>query len=365
MIRMNDFAVEPEELRRAELGAVERVFDSGAFILGREVEQFERAWAGFCRTTNCVGVANGTEAIELGLRALDIGPGDEVITTPMTAIATILAIIHAGATPVLADIGLTTALLDPGAVERLLSEKTKAVLLVHLYGQMPDMNRWIELCRGADVHLLEDCAQAHGAACDGRPAGSFGTWGTFSYYPTKNLGARGDAGALVTNSQRIADRVKALRNCGASNRSAVPEPALNSRLDELQAAILSVRLNWLQRFNSRRQEVARTYLAEIRNRRVELLPAPANFENHVYHLFVIRCAERDRLAEFLNGKGVQTLTHYAIPAHRHGLRDILKYAPAELANADLHADQCLSIPCHPQLLDDEVLQVIDAINQFE
>jgi dTDP-4-amino-4,6-dideoxygalactose transaminase len=364
MIRMNDFVAEPEELRRAQLAAIERVFASGAFILGREVEQFEQAWAAFCGTNCCVGVGNGTEAIELGLRAIDIGPGDEVITTPMSALATVLAIIHAGATPVLADIDPTTALLDPIAVERRLSPKTKAVLLVHLYGRVPDMKRWIELCRQAKIHLLEDCAQAHGASWDGQRAGSFGTWGAFSYYPTKNLGAKGDAGALVTNSEQIAARVKALRNCGTSNRCEVAEPALNSRLDELQAAILSVRMNWLERFNARRQEIARTYLEEIVNMRVEVLSAPIHPENHVYHLFVIRSAERNRLAEFLDDKGVQTLIHYAIPAHRHGLRDFITHAPAELGNADSHARQCLSIPCHPQLRDDEVVQVIAAINQF-
>jgi dTDP-4-amino-4,6-dideoxygalactose transaminase len=363
MIRMNDFVAEPEELRRAELAAVERVFGSGAFILGREGEQFEQAWAGFCGTKCCVGVGNGTEAIELGLRAIDIGSGDEVITTPMSALATVLAIIHAGATPVLADIDPATALLDPVAVERRLSPKTKAVLLVHLYGQMPDMKRWIGLCQRANIHLLEDCAQAHGAACHHQRAGTFGTWGAFSYYPTKNLGARGDAGALVTNSHQIAARVKSLRNCGA-NTSEIAEPALNSRLDEIQAAILSVRLNWLQRFNARRQEIARAYLAEIVNTRVELLSAPIHWENHVYHLFVVRSVERDRLAEFLSGKGVQTSIHYPIPAHRQGLGHIIKYAPAELGNVDLHAQRCLSIPCHPQLRDDELVQVIEAINQF-
>ncbi|HEY4284647.1 MAG TPA: DegT/DnrJ/EryC1/StrS family aminotransferase [Chthoniobacterales bacterium] len=361
---MNDFVAEPEELQRAELAAAERVFQSGVFILGREVQQFEQDWAGFCGAKCCVGVANGTEAIELGLRALDIGPGDEVITTSMTAIATVLAIIHAGATPVFADIDPATVLLESAAAERQLSPKTKAVLLVHLYGQMPDMQRWVELCRQTNIHLLEDCAQSHGAAWDGRHAGTFGTWGAFSFYPTKNLGARGDAGALVTNSQEIADRVKALRNCGMHDGREAAEPALNSRLDELQAAILSVRLKWLHRFNARRQEIARTYIAGLVNPKVELLSAPSHSENHVYHLFVVRSDERDRLAEFLKAKGVQTLVHYPLPAHRHSFHDRMKFTSTELGNAENHARQCLSLPCHPQLGAGGVARVIEAINQF-
>jgi dTDP-4-amino-4,6-dideoxygalactose transaminase len=309
-------------------------------------------------------VANGTEAIELGLRALDIGPGDEVITTSMTAIATVLAIIHAGATPVFADIDPATALLDSAAAKRQVSPRTKAVLLVHLYGQMPDMQRWVELCRQANIHLLEDCAQSHGAAWNGQHAGTFGTWGAFSFYPTKNLGARGDAGALVTESQQIATRVKALRNCGMIDGREAPEPALNSRLDELQAAILSVRLKWLHRFNARRQEIARTYRAELVNPKVELLSAPDHRENHVYHLFVVRSGERDRFAEFLRDEGVQTLIHYPVPAHRHRFHDRMKYALTELGNAEMHARHCLSLPCHPQLGAHEVAKVIKAVNQF-
>src|SRR2546430_7178459 len=214
MIRMNDFTSEPEELRQQELAAVERAFRSGRFILGNEVQRFEEAWAKFCGARFCIGVGNGMEAIELGLRALNIGLGDEVITTSMTAIATVLAIIHAGASPVLADINLATALLDFASVERCLTPRTKAVLLVHLYGQVGEMERWITFCKGRKIHLLEDFAQGHGAVWNGQHAGAFGTWGAFSFYPTKNLGAKGDAGALITNSAKIAERVKTLRNCG-------------------------------------------------------------------------------------------------------------------------------------------------------
>src|SRR5213593_2328809 len=271
MIRMNDFKSEPEELQRQELAAVERVFRSGQFILGNEVQKFEEAWARFCGAKFCVGVANGMEAIELGLRALNIGPGDEVITTPMTAIATVIGIMRAGASPVLADIDPATALLDPRSVER-----------------------WAALCEKAKIYLLEDCAHAHGAAWKGQHAGGFGMWGAFSFYPTKNLGAKGDAGALITNSEEIDARAKSLRNYGTTKRYEHPEVGLNSRLDELQAAILSTRLNLLRPFNTRRQEIAEKYFAEVKNSRLQLLSVPIAAENHVYHLFLVRCAERNR-----------------------------------------------------------------------
>ena len=365
MILMNDFKSEPDELRRQEFAAVERVFRSGQFILGNEVQKFEEAWAGFSDAKFCVGVANGMEAIELGLRALDIGPGDEVITTPMTAIATVVAIMHAGATPVLADIDLATALLDPMSVERCLTPQTKAILLVHLYGQVRDMERWIALCKKTKIHLLEDCAHAHGAVSGGQHAGTAGTWGAFSFYPTKNLGAKGDAGALITNSEEISIRTKSLRNYGTTKRYEHPETGLNSRLDEVQAAILSARLNWLERFNARRQKIARKYFAEIKNPRVQLLAAPIAAENHVYHLFVVRCPERDRLAQFLKEHGIETLIHYPLPAHRQGCCKSVRTDPRGLANAELHAGQCLSLPCHPQLREEEVETIIATINQFE
>jgi dTDP-4-amino-4,6-dideoxygalactose transaminase len=362
MIAMNDFKSEPEELRRQELMAVERVFRSGRFILGSEVQQFEQAWARFCGTRFCVGAGNGMEAIEVGLRALNIGPGDEVITTPMTAIPSVIAIMHAGATPVLADIDPGTALLDLASVERCLTPKTKAVLLVHLYGQMHDMGRWTAFCHKAKIHLLEDCAQAHGANLDGQYAGAFGTWGAFSFYPTKNLGAKGDAGALVTHSEEIATRATRLRNYGATKLYEHPEAGLNSRLDEVQAAILSVRLNWLQRFNARRQEIARKYLAEIKNPRVQFLSAE---QSHVYHLFVVTCAERNRLGQFLKDRGIETSVHYPIPVHRQGCCQGIRCDPRGLPHAESHAGKCLSLPCHPQLSDEDAAMVIATINLFE
>ena len=239
MILMNDFKAEPAELREAMSAAAARVFASGWYVLGNELKAFEQAWAAACGTAFCLGVGNGMDAIELALRGLDIGPGDEVVTTPMTAFATVLAVLRAGATPVLADIEPDSGLLSPASVRRCLSPRTRAVLLVHLYGQMRDMPAWAALCGDAGIALIEDCAQAHLACWDGQPAGSLGVAGAYSFYPTKNLGAIGDGGALVTQSEPLAQRVGRLRNYGQSERYVHPELGMNSRLDELQAALLS------------------------------------------------------------------------------------------------------------------------------
>ena len=365
MIVLNDFGREPTELRSAEEKAVAAVLNSGWYILGEEVAFFEAAWAKFCGARFCVGVANGMEAMQLGLHALGIGPGDEVITTPMTALATVLSIIHAGPMPVLADIDFSTALIARDSVARCISSRTRALLLVHLYGQVPNMADWAAFCADAGITLLEDCAQAHGARHNGQQAGTFGRWGAFSFYPTKNLGAKGDAGALVTDSEEVAVGVRQLRNYGMRSRYEHASAGFNSRLDELQAAILAVRLPWLDRFNSRREEIAARYRREIRNPRVELLAEPIQPENHVYHLFVVHCSERDRLADFLKHNGIQTLIHYPIPAHQQACCTGLRRDPAGLRNAEAHAQQCLSIPCHPQLTDDEVSEVIEALNRFK
>lgn len=363
MIRMNDFVAEPEELQRQELEAGTRALRSGKFILGDEVRAFENAWARYCGTRFCVGTANGMDALEIGLRALNLGPGCEIITTPMTAIATIVAIMHAGATPVLADIDPRTALLDPESVQRCLSDKTKALLLVHLYGQIRDMETWLGLCRTARLHLLEDCAQAHGAFWNNQYAGTFGTWGAFSFYPTKNLGARGDAGALVTNFDQVAARAVALRNYGTTKPYQHPVAGLNSRLDEIQAAILSARLSWLQRFNARRQEIAARFFAELRNPQVQPLAEPAP-GSHVFHLFVVRCAERERLVQYLAEREIETAVHYPVAAHEQGCCKNVRCDPQGLKHATAHAAQCLSLPCHPQLSDDDVTTVVAAINEF-
>jgi dTDP-4-amino-4,6-dideoxygalactose transaminase len=364
MIVMNDFRAEPVELQQQELAAVERVLRSGWYVLGKEVKAFESAWAERCGSGFAIGVGNGMDALEIGLRALKIGAGDEVITTPMTAFATVLAILRAGATPVLADIDPETALLDPTSVERCLSSRTKAVLLVHLYGQVRQMETWTDLCTRARIHLLEDCAQSHLASWNDRVTGTFGTWGAYSFYPTKNLGALGDGGALITQSAEIATQAQMLRNYGQSQRYHHPELGLNSRLDEVQAALLLIRLAWLEQFTARRQQIAHTYLNGIANPRLQLLAPPIAPENHVYHLFVLRCQERDRLGAYLTEKGIANLSHYPIPVHHQQPCRDLQRDPKGLEAAEFHAANCLSIPCHPQMNDHDVEQVIEVLNDY-
>jgi dTDP-4-amino-4,6-dideoxygalactose transaminase len=364
MISMNDFKAEPEALRARELVAVERVLRSGWYILGKELQSFEARWAAACGVAHAVGVGNGMDALEIGLRALDIGAGAEVITTPMTAFATALAILRAGATPVFADIDPGTALLDPASVERCITPRTRAVLLVHLYGHLRDMDRWSELCRSQGLQLLEDCAQAHLASWRGQRAGTFGAFGGFSFYPTKNLGAIGDAGMLVTHSTELASKARSLRNYGQSERYHHPEQGLNSRLDELQAALLLERLEFFDGFQRRRREIARALREGIRHPAVQLLQPPASEEQHVQHLFVVRSAERDALASALKARGVESLIHYPVPLHRQRPCGGLPCDPLGLRHTETHAASCLSLPCHPQLSDSQVSQVIDAVNTF-
>jgi dTDP-4-amino-4,6-dideoxygalactose transaminase len=365
MIGMNQFSAEPDELVQQEIAAVERVIRSGWYILGSEVSQFEAEWAACCDVSEAVGVGNGMDAIEIGLRALGIGPGDEVITTPMTAFATVLAVLRCGASPVLADIDPATALLDIESAERCLSSRTRAVLHVHLYGQMPEVKPWIDFCNKAGIYFLEDCAQAHLARSKGVSAGAAGAWGAFSFYPTKNLGTFGDGGALVTNSDDVAKQARILRNYGQSERYHHPVAGLNSRLDELHAAILRTRLLWLRKFTDRRRQIANRYISEIRNSRVRLLRGPADAESHVFHLFVLLCDERERLHRYLRDCKIDSLSHYPVPIHLQPPCKALTRDPEGLERAEHYAARCLSIPCHPQMVDVDVDHVVEAINAFK
>jgi dTDP-4-amino-4,6-dideoxygalactose transaminase len=362
MILMNDFKAEPEELIQQQLAAAERVLRSGWYILGKEDQAFETNWAKRCGAAEAVGVANGMDAIEIGLRSLNIGPGDEVITTPMTAFATVLAIFRVGAIPVLADIDAGTALLSMDSVARCISPKTKAILLVHLYGQIADMTRWHQFCEAHNILLLEDCAQAHLAEWSGRVAGTYGEFGAYSFYPTKNLGAIGDAGALITNNLELATRARVFRNYGQSERYHHPEFGMNSRLDELQAAILTERLVWLDDFTERRRAVAEIYHASISNEHVFLLDKPIQRRSHVYHLFVVITDQRDRLSAHLTQAGIANLCHYPIPVHKQPPCKNVRTDPEGLSMVEKHAATCLSIPCHPQMTDADAHQVVEAIN---
>lgn len=364
MILMNNFKAEPVGLRESMIDAARRVIESGWYVLGGEVNAFEQQWAAVCGIRYGVGVGNGMDAIEIALRAMNIGCGDEVITTPMTAFATVLAVLRAGATPVLADINPRTGLMSIESVQRCLSSKTRAVLLVHLYGQVRDMDDWLQLCTTEQVSLIEDCAQAHLAKWRGVSAGGFGAAGAFSFYPTKNLGATGDAGMLVTNDEFVAQRAQQLRNYGQSTRYHHPNIGLNSRLDEIQAAILAERLKWLPEFTERRRQIAAFYQSRITNALVSLADPPQEESAHVHHLFVITCLERESLTKHLADCGIQSLIHYPIPVHRQDSCVDFRRDPKGLSASESHADTVLSIPCHPQMTDADVEQVVVAINTF-
>jgi dTDP-4-amino-4,6-dideoxygalactose transaminase len=359
---MNDFSREPEELIQIEIANCERVIRSGWYILGKELAEFESSWAQYSGCRFAVGLANGMDAIECGLRILGIAPGDEVITTPMTAFATVLAILRAGATPVLADVDLETGLLSLESAARCLTKKTRAIVPVHLYGRPLNLPAFHDFCTTAGIYLIEDCAQAHGAKWKNIQVGSLGHVGAWSFYPTKNLGAFGDAGALTCNSEKLADQARILRNYGQSVRYYHPVQGFNSRLDEMQAAILSARLMWLDRFTQKRQAIAQTYYSKIANENVELLRAPTNEETHVHHLFVLRSKNRETFMQQLQNDGVETLIHYPVPVHKRASCIGIKVDPNGLEHAECHAETCFSIPCHPGMTAEEVETVWRSVN---
>ena len=365
MILMNDFRAEPADLRSSMLSAIERVIDSGWYILGKECANFEKLWAEACGAAAAVGVANGMDAIEIALRGLGVGPGDEVITTPMTAFATVLAITRTGAIPVLADILEESALLSLESAKRCLTKKTKAIVLVHLYGQVRDIETWQSFCAEHSLFLVEDCAQAHLATYKEKGAGTFGVAGAYSFYPTKNLGACGDAGMLVTNNMQLVDIARKLRNYGQDERYYHSELGLNSRLDEIQAALLTERLKWLREFTNRRREVATAYRNGVDNANVVHLIAPEEENAHVHHLHVITCRDRKALQTHLHELGIQSFCHYPVPIHHQKPCKDIRRDVKGLAVSELHAEICLSLPCHPQMTDADIAAVISALNLYK
>jgi len=353
-------ALGPAEDRADIEAAIARVIDRGWFVLGPEVEAFEAEFAAACGARHAVGVNTGTDALMLSLRGLDIGPGDEVITTPLTAAYTALAIRMAGATPVFADIDQRCCTLNLQAVDAAITDRTRAIIPVHLYGQPAHMSGLLEIASHENIAVIEDCAQAHLATFEGRPVGTIGTVGAFSFYPTKNLGALGDGGAIVTNDAALAGRLRRLRNGGQSERYRHVENGVNSRLDEMQAAILRARLPRLAGWTARRRGLAARYRAALASDAVTVLPERDS--GHVYHLFTVHSAYRDDLQRSLADKGIGTLVHYPTPVHRQPAFADLPRAHCPVADAV--AAHVLSLPLHHQIGDDEVDQVADAVNQF-
>jgi dTDP-4-amino-4,6-dideoxygalactose transaminase len=357
-VRFN--ALVPGEDLPAVTAAIDRVVASGWFVLGPEVEAFEAEFAQQCGAAYSVGVGTGTDAITLALKALDIGPGDEVITSPLSAAYSALAIMMTGARPVFADIDPERLTLDPNAAAAAVTPRTRAIVPVHLYGQASDMAAMQLVAERHRLAIVEDACQAHLATADGRPVGTIGTAGAFSFYPTKNLGALGDGGAVITSDRAVADRIKRLRNGGQTSRYHHAEPGVNSRLDEMQAAILRARIPFLRNWTARRRTIAARYREGLQN---PSMAVPSERDaGHVYHLFPVLSPHRTALQAHFTTAGVETLIHYPVPIPRQPA--VADTQPAECPVADQICAEVLSLPIYPSLTDDAVARVIDAAQRF-
>jgi dTDP-4-amino-4,6-dideoxygalactose transaminase len=358
-----DLRAASQELHQPLSSALTRVLESGWYVLGEEVEAFERAWAAHVGVGHCVGVASGLDALHLALRAMGVGPGDEVIVPSNTYIATWLGVTHAGATPVPVEPDPSTYNLDPGRIEAAVTPRTRAILPVHLYGQPADMRAIVEVAEEHGLAVLEDAAQAHGARCRGDMVGGLGDAAAWSFYPGKNLGALGDAGAVTTDDGELADRLRALRNYGSVRKYVNDVQGWNSRLDEIQAAVLGAKLDTLDAWNRRREDVAARYLDRL-DRAGLVLPAVPAWADPAWHLFVVRTPDRDALQAHLAAAGVGTLIHYPIPPHRQQAYAGLGLEEGSLPISEAIHREVLSLPMGPHLTDEQVEVVIDAVLSF-
>jgi dTDP-4-amino-4,6-dideoxygalactose transaminase len=347
---------------RAEVDqAIGEVLDSGWFVLGRRVESFEQQFSEYLGVPATVGVGNGTEAITIALLALGIGPGDEVITVANAGVPPVAALEATGARAVLVDIDPATHTIDVAQAERAITARTRAILAVHLYGGAADVDGLANLARRRDLKLVEDCAQAHGATWRGRRLGTFGDVAAFSFYPTKNLGAYGDGGAVAAREPALAERARLLRNYGWRRQYTSELKGSNSRLDELQAAVLSVKLSHLDDWNVARRTLAARYEAGLREIQT---PVTRPGAEHVYHLYVIRSPHRDALRAYLAEQGIGTGIHYALPAHLQPAYADLGLGPGSLPETERAAGEVLSLPIYPEMSTAEVDRVVEAVNSF-
>jgi dTDP-4-amino-4,6-dideoxygalactose transaminase len=343
--------------------AIQSVLNDGWFILGKNVSAFEKEFAAYCSAGFAVGVGNGTDALQLALMACGVGSGDEVITAPLSATFTALAISAVGAVPTFVDIDPNTYNMDPQKLEEAIGPRSKAIMPVHLYGQPADMDPILAVARKYNLLVIEDAAQAHGALYKGHRAGVVGDVGCFSFYPSKNLGAFGDGGMVVTNNPETAEKLRMLRHGGQKTRYDHQLLGRNSRLDELQAAILRVKLTHLEKWNERRRHIAALYTALLGDSKVEP-PIEMPHARHIYHLYVIRCEDRDALQEHLAERGVGTAIHYPIPIHLQGAYRWLNLGRGSFPIAERCAEQVLSLPIYPELTDAKVRQIAAHIRDW-
>ena len=344
--------------------AVARVLQSGWYVLGHEVKVFEEEFAAYIGARFALGVGSGTEALHLALRACNVGQGDEVITVSHTAVATVAAIELCGATPVLVDIDLDTYTMDPDQLESAITERSKAVVPVHLYGHPADLPSIMAIAHKYDLWVIEDCAQSHGATLKAVMTGAHGHMGAFSFYPTKSLGAMGDGGMVTTSQPDLAKRARLLREYGWKQRYVSDIPGMNSRLDELQAAILRVKLQYLDQENRRRQTLARTYEEKLSSTSLRI-PSCVPEANHVYHQYAVRSDQRDSLKTFLSENGIDTLVHYPVPIHLQPAYQGRLPCAGSMVNSEGVARQILSLPIYPELTNEEVQHVAEIIVQWD
>lgn len=352
-----------QELKNELNEAYFRVMESGWYILGKEVLSFEQEFSEYCGVSNCIGVSNGLDAIHLILKAYDIGPGDEVIVPSNTYIATWLAVSYTGAKVVPVEPDLKTFNIDHTKIEQAITSKTKAIIPVHLYGQISDMDHINEIASRYNIKVIEDCAQAQGAQYKGKVAGSLGNAAAFSFYPGKNLGAFGDAGAITTNDVDLADKIRMLRNYGSKVKYENKIIGFNNRLDELQAAFLRVKLKYLNSWNKRRCDIAHQYIENLCHKNL-ILPSILDGNAHVWHLFVIQTNDRENLQMYLKQHGIDTLIHYPIPPHFQTAYKDLGMNKGDFPISEKMHEQVLSLPMGPHLNIDQIKHVINSVNSF-
>ena len=344
--------------------AIQEVIDSCAFAGGKFVEQFEEAFADFCQCEHAVGVGSGTEALWLALLSLGVGAGDEVITVPNTFIATAEAISWTGAKPVYVDIDESTYTINPGLIEGAISNHTKAIIPVHLFGQVADMEPILEIAKANDISVIEDACQAHGASYKGRPAGSMGDAGCFSFYPGKNLGAFGEAGAVVTQNVKVADKIRILRDHGQSKKYYHEIIGWNARMDGIQGAVLKVKLKHLKLWNAARRKNAKIYDSRLADYRSVIRPYEADYSRHVYHIYAVRFKNRERLITRLAEKGIACGIHYPVPVHLQNAYVSDSFKKYRFPVAERCSEEFVSLPMYPELAEEQIDHVTNLIHQF-
>lgn len=363
MIPFLSFKKMNEDIRADLVPTFNQFIDSGWYVLGEQVKQFEKAYAAYCNTAYCSGVANGLDAIIIALKALNIGAGDEVIVPSNTYIATWLAVSYVGATPVPVEPRIQTYNINPELIEQAITPKTKAIIPVHLYGQCCEMDSIMNIAAKHHLYVIEDNAQAQGASFDGKITGSFGHINATSFYPGKNLGAFGDAGAITTNDETLLHKANTIRNYGSNKKYYNELKGMNSRLDELQAGLLSVKLKYLNNWNKERIQIAQQYMNELKGVNNITLPVLAPGATSVYHLFVIRTQKRDALQQFLTDNGIGTLIHYPVPPHLQQAYADMPFKQGDFPLAEEIAQTCLSLPMFPGLTEEQVTQICTIIKQ--